>query len=1112
MVERVCRGVMGVMGRVMGRVVIWAAVLAGVGSGVARADGGDVLIADAMDSPERGGWTLVAAEGVRGSVRAGADEGAGAGVGVGAGVVVEYDFEKGSGFVILRRELKIDLPENFRVSVEMRGEGRTNNLELKLVDESGENVWWVNRRGMAWPGEWATVHTPRRMFEFAWGPAGAGAGLKRAGSVEIVIAANTPQARGGRGKVWLRNFRVERLDVPAPTPVGWIEARREAAIGANQEQLPREAEFELGGLCDIGGVVVEFPRGQAREYRVELSTRAEEFAAAARVKTAGGVRDFVRLPASAARAVRIVFEGEVDPARAWLMLPARIRVLSAAAGESANAFLREVAREETAAGADARGVYPRTMLGEQRYWTVIGVPEDEAEALVAEDGSVEVGRGLLSLEPMVEVVGAEVGAGGSKRLTWADARTSVDLRERVLPMPGVTHEFGGGLTLRVEHAAVGEAGASAIVSRYVLKAGKEAVRGRVVVAARCWQVLPPWQELNITGGFTAITRARVEGAVGAESMVLTQAEREVRVMPMAADGGSWTFAAGAFAEGRAARATRELRGAESSVEDATGMLHAEIRGPMVELAAGASAEFVIVTPMHEGAEKGLGIGAATRGDDPRLREMVEAEAAKWRGLVNRVGLTLPERARAIVETFKTQQAYVLINQDGPRIQPGSRTYERSWIRDGSLTGTALLATGHADRARAFVEWYAPFQFESGKVPCVVDGRGPDPTAEHDSHGQLIYALHKVYRFTRDRALLERNLERVERAVAYIDSLRKERMTDAYRPGAPGVAALDAAKFGIVPESISHEGYSAKPMHSYWDGFFVVKGLKDAVKIAEILGREDLAAKWRPIRDEYIAAHYESLRRATAAHGIEYLPGCVELGDFDATSTTVAIFPCGELDRAREEVRRSDGAALIDLTFEKWWTYFVDRREGRVKSTEYTPYELRSVGSFVYLGQRGRAHEALEFYFADQRPGAWRQWGEIVWRDPAAARFIGDMPHTWVGSDFVNAVRAMFVYERESDESLVLGAGIVDSWLEGNEAEKAAVAIEGWPTEYGVVSYGLRPTNAGVEWRIEFKGDVPAGGLVLAWPESTQRVVKVDGRMVTERPVRVRGDAVVEVMP
>ena len=31
-------------------------------------------------------------------------------------------------------------------------------------------------------------------------------------------------------------------------------------------------------------------------------------------------------------------------------------------------------------------------------------------------------------------------------------------------------------------------------------------------------------------------------------------------------------------------------------------------------------------------------------------------------------------------------------------------------------------------------------------------------------------------------------------------------------------------FGLLPESISHEGYSSKPMHSYWDDFFALQGL------------------------------------------------------------------------------------------------------------------------------------------------------------------------------------------------------------------------------------------------------------------------------------------------
>jgi len=45
-------------------------------------------------------------------------------------------------------------------------------------------------------------------------------------------------------------------------------------------------------------------------------------------------------------------------------------------------------------------------------------------------------------------------------------------------------------------------------------------------------------------------------------------------------------------------------------------------------------------------------------------------------------------------------------------------------------------------------------------------------------------------------------------------------------------------YGLMPESISHEGYSAKPMHSYWDDFFTMKGLKDAAEIQKILGENE----------------------------------------------------------------------------------------------------------------------------------------------------------------------------------------------------------------------------------------------------------------------------------
>ena len=62
---------------------------------------------------------------------------------------------------------------------------------------------------------------------------------------------------------------------------------------------------------------------------------------------------------------------------------------------------------------------------------------------------------------------------------------------------------------------------------------------------------------------------------------------------------------------------------------------------------------------------------------------------------------------------------------------------------------------------------------------------------------------------------------VARAAAYLDSLRAQRLTAEYR-------TADRREFyGILPPSISHEGYSAKPMHSYWD---------DLVRAARLSGR------------------------------------------------------------------------------------------------------------------------------------------------------------------------------------------------------------------------------------------------------------------------------------
>ncbi|MCX6283876.1 MAG: hypothetical protein NTW31_06560, partial [Bacteroidetes bacterium] len=432
----------------------------------------------------------------------------------------------------------------------------------------------------------------------------------------------------------------------------------------------------------------------------------------------------------------------------------------------------------------------------------------------------------------------------------------------------------------------------------------------------------------------------------------------------------------------------------------------------------------------------------------------------WKTKTGHIRFNLPESANSIINTYRSNLAYILINRDKAGIQPGSRSYERSWIRDGALTSSALLKSGIVTEVKDFIEWYTAHQFENGKVPCVVDFRGPDPVPENDSHGEMIYLIREYFNFTKDTVFLRSKNKNVLKAVEYIESLVAEQSTDHFKKGSDSVRAC----YGLVTESISHEGYSAKPMHSYWDDFFTMKGLKDAVEIQKILGEKESFERITKVRDSFKENLYNSLQLAMKTKKINYIPGCAELGDFDATSTTIALTPCNELINLPKP--------QVYITFDKYYEFFKNRRNGNMEWINYTPYENRLIGSFIQLDQPEKAHELIAFFLRDQRPQGWNDWAEVVWKDYRVPRYIGDMPHTWVGSDFINAIRSMFVYENEYDQSLVLASALYQDWIDSPNG----MSVGNLPTYYGEISYSIKKDNN--KYIFSISGDVklPTNGI------------------------------------
>ena len=976
----------------------------------------------------------------------------------GGALRLDFDFAGTAGYAIARRQLPLVLPENYEITFWLRAEAAVNTFQLKLVDASGDNVWWFNRPNVEFSRDWQVVRVKKRHLHFAWGPT-SDRTLRQAAALEFVVAAGRG---GGRGSVYVSGLVLRELPIeiaPAPPRVHASSALPGAPAslaidgstatawksdGATGPAPTLTVDFQRPR--ELGGVIVRWlPDAHASRYDVELSDDGAQWRTVRKVLDGRGGPDVVWLPETESRFVRLVLHA--GPAPGYGLTELEIK--DPWFGTSPNAAFETLAREAP------RGTYPRGMSSEQTAWTVVGIDGGSDSGLLSADGALEVAKGGFSIEPFVMA--------DSRVVSWADVDARPFLVDGSLPIPGVTWRHPG-WELRVTAFASGSREASRLVARYELKnLTRDVTTLQLVLGVRPFQVNPPVQSLNIAGGASPIRDIAWDGealSVNSDRIVYPLRAPD-RVVAFPFDAGPLPRLLGTGDWSAPARVHDEVGWASGAM------------AYRLTLAPGATATVGVVVPLT---------GATARpdltGEPATWMDREQASVADaWRERLDRVSIDVPAAGQPVVSALRTALAHVLVTRDGPVLRPGVRSYARSWIRDGAMMAESLLRLGHPDVAADYLRWYVRHLFSSGKVPCCVDERGRDPVPEHDSPGELVFLAAEIYRYTGDRGLLEDVWPHVERTMAYLESLRQSGRTGK------SLAPVNLAFYGLLPASISHEGYAAKPMHSYWDDFWALKGYTGAAAMASALGHHDAARRFTAAGDEFREDIAASLHHAGLAHGIAYLPGAAELGDFDPTSSTIAISPRGELHRLPTE--------RVLATFERYWREFTDRRDGRKAWHDYTPYEIRNVGTFVRLGWRARAHELLAFFLDGRRPTAWNQWPEVVYREAKAPRFVGDMPHGWIASDYIRAALDLFVYERERDDALVLAGGVPAAWLDGT-----GVTVRDLRTPFGRVSYSLKRDGARVV--LEVAGDArPPGGFVFAWPGAERRFQQLPATVVVE---------------
>lgn len=688
-------------------------------------------------------------------------------------------------------------------------------------------------------------------------------------------------------------------------------------------------------------------------------------------------------------------------------------------------------RYQIAASRANAALFPSSLHMQQVYWTAVGVPAGLQKSIFDEYGNIEPYKG----GPQVQAIWRD--ASGRASVSDGSERTHA-LRDGWKPMPSVGWTAGAGLAVTSEAFAMRDDAQPVVMLRHrLVNTGSATVDGTLSLVVRPIQVNPPWQnggaspihDIAVVGD-ASNTGVRVDGRTLLASLTPVDT---AGASPFGAHGE--TEITGMIAAGKvpASRDAHDDDGLAAAVLDYT-----------IHLSPGEQRDIVLAFPLGNAATDANGHlpepPAIDRGTlkAEAFDGLSERVSAEWQKRLGSVGISLPDPS--LVDILRSQAAYMLVNQTGHAMQAGPRNYNRSFIRDGAATASILLRMGETKTARDYLDWYAAHAVhENGLVSPILnaDGsvnRGFGSDIEYDSQGEFINLVADVARFGGDADSVKAYEPKVRAAMHFMQELRERTMVPGYLSNLPAPERFH----GIIAPSISHEGYSS-PTHSYWDDYWALKGWHDGAWLAEQWGDQELAA----YAHQQYAALRDSLRRSIEAtmawKGVDTIPAAADLGDGDPTSVSIALDPAGQMDvLPPEALRRTFDRYLAD----------VRKREAPGELFAYTPYELRNVLTYVYLDRPNDAAELLADVVRDRRPPEWNMWAEVVHSRLRHPGYLGDMPHTWIGSEYARTLFGMLM--READDGLYLLPGVPASWVAGN-----GLSVTKLPVAYGSLSMTAR---------------------------------------------------------
>jgi hypothetical protein len=425
----------------------------------------------------------------------------------------------------------------------------------------------------------------------------------------------------------------------------------------------------------------------------------------------------------------------------------------------------------------------------------------------------------------------------------------------------------------------------------------------------------------------------------------------------------------------------------------------------------------------------------------------------WESLVSRCSMQVPDPRWTESFAAIVSHCAMCMNEGAPDVAVVNYNV---FNRDGMYVANIFQKSGNVALAEAAIDYFLSHPFNGRVYP------------EADNPGQILWVMGEHWKFTRDRAWLERVYPSTQKIASMI---RYYRTT----PGPHWVwdTSLD---FGdVLPANQRKElepgkcdGYNPNYTEAY-----DIAGLRGAAVLAEAIGNERDADLWTKLADElfgeYDKKFGENLPKGYGSYSV--------------------LWPCRlyPFDEGKAYEQLKDVGAQDPTT----WRYF----------------PLATAHQGLLAGNREAGWKTLNIHMDHPQMKGWYAldegghsgtggWNHVRTRWKQGENSVA-MPHGWAIAEFVLLLRDSLIFE--DGDKLLLFAGVPPEWFKDPDG----MAVRDMPTHFGECSFAYDVARDGSGAILTLSGGAaPPAGFILRMPQSLRAEVLAAGKALR---ATVRGD-------